>query len=101
MKYLLIFLLVFAMLFSVGCFITPEPEPDEPVETPIVCEGGHYVVHYIEWSPTGCEGEDYPAGTFWHNEDGRVFWLGDVVWPLMPVDVYGICPTEYIEELLL
>ena len=30
MKYLLIFLMIFAMVFSTGCFVVPE-EPEEPI----------------------------------------------------------------------
>ena len=89
------------MVSSTGCFVVPE-EPEEPVESPIVCEGGCYHVLYDEWYIGGCvENDPQPAGTYWCNADGRMFLLGDVVWPLMPIDVYGMCPTEYIEEIFI
>ena len=39
LKYLMIFLLTLAMLFSVGCFMDPEPDPEDPIveeEEPVV-----------------------------------------------------------------
>ena len=101
LKYLLVLALVLAMLFSVGCFAVPEepdPDPEPEPSVDIVCEGGHYSVKFTEWSPTGCEGDWYSPGTFWVNADGRMFLLGDPVLSVM--DVYGTCPTEYVEEII-
>ena len=87
------------MLFSAGCFIVPE-EPEEPVESPIICEGGHYSIKYDEWSFTGCPDDPWnPAGTYWFNADGRMFLIGDPVPADKVFDVYGKCPTSYIEEI--
>ena len=98
MKKLLIFLMVFAMLFLVGCFV--EPADPEPEVFPIVCEGGYYVAYYAEWSFTGCEEDPwYSAGTYWVNLDGRVFLIGDTVWPELATDVYGGCPGDFVEEI--
>lgn len=91
MKYLLIFMLVFAMLFSVGCFAVPEPEPESDVC--VVCEDGHYFVRYDIWYVGGCAEDDpQPAGTYWANADGSFCLIGDVVYPSLPTDVYGVCP---------
>ena len=102
MKKLLIIVLIIVMVLSLGCFAVPEdPEPDPlPVEG-IVCEEGHYVVYWNEWTATLCDDAVVnSAGTYWENVDGRLFLLGD------PVDIelvfakYGVCPTEYVEEII-
>lgn len=105
LKKLIFILAVFAILFSVGCFAVPE-EPVVPVESPIVCAGGHYQVFYYEWTLTGCPGDEQVAGTYWENLDGRMFLLGEPVeWNpngIMQADiiaVYGECPTSYIKEI--
>ena len=107
LKHLLIIFLVLAMVFLAGCFVIPaEPEPDpDPIPIPdIVCAGGRYEVHYEEWSNTGC-GEVYALGTYWVNEDGRVFLISEET-PYDPdsnteaQDAFGECPAEFIEEVL-
>ena len=86
------------MSLSAGCFVIPEES--EP-EVTIVCGGGHYFVRPDIWSPTGCEGDDYPAGTFWINADGRIFLLGDPLpYAIDAYNVYGSCPTEFVEEII-
>ena len=98
MKHILILMLVLGMLFSTGCFVAPV-EPD-PVEFPIVCEGGYHVVYYVEWSFSWCEEDPvYPAGTYWFNADGRVFLIGDTILAEDFFDVYEACPTAYVEEI--
>ena len=32
----------------VGCFVIPDEPIIEP-ESPIICEGGRYSIHYSEW----------------------------------------------------
>ena len=100
MKHFLILFMVFSMIFSVGCFVIPDDPVPDPIPDPdIICEGGHYSTRYTEWSPTGCPNEFYPAGTYWINANGRMFLLGDPVPHPEVFDVYGKCPTEYIEEI--
>ena len=53
MKYLLIFLLVFAMMFSAGCFIVPE-EPEEPEEPVLVLSAEVYGVVWNEAGDVCC-----------------------------------------------
>ena len=103
MKYLLIFVLVFSMLFFAGCFVAPE-EP-EPEPGPVIVCGGYYFIFYAEWSPTGCEEDPvYPAGTYWVNPDGTTFLLGDPV-PcegfncIAAILAYGSCPAEFTEVI--
>lgn len=91
LRYLLIFLLVTVILFSVGCFAVPEPEPEPDIC--VVCEGGHYFQRCDVWYVGGCDDtEPQPAGTYWHNADGSFCLIGDTVYPLLPTDVYGACP---------
>ena len=106
MKYLLIFLFVFVLLFNVGCFSVPDV-PDVPDVNPdIICEGGFYTAYYQEWTLTGCPGDWHEKGTYWYNPDGRVFLISYET-PFDPyiatelVDYFGECPTEYIEEIFL
>ena len=75
--------------------MAPEEEEVEP-EVVIQCEG-YYATYSMPWSTTDCE-NPFPAGTYWFS-DGGVFLVGDVVWPLLPTDVYGNCPTEFVEEI--
>lgn len=87
------------MVFSTGCLVVPE-EPEEPLESPIICESGHYFIRYDEWSFTGCPDDPvYPAGTYWENANGRMFLIGDPVLPDILLETYGKCPIEYIEEI--
>ena len=82
----------------VGCFVIPDEPIIEP-ESPIICEGGSYSIHYSEWCFYTWPGaKKYPEGVFWFNENGRFFLIGDTVWPLLTQDVYGVCPERYIEE---
>ena len=100
MKKLLILLAVIMALALTGCLVAPA-EPVEPVEFPIVCEDGEYIGYFSLWSFTGCEEDPwYAPGVYWFNEDGRVFLIGDNVYPLLATDVYGACPEKYIEEIL-
>lgn len=90
-------LIIIVVLLLTGCFSTPvEPEPEV---SPIICEGGYYSTKYTEWSPVGCPGTFYPAGTYWYNTDGRIFLLGDPVSSPEVFDIYGECPSDYIEEI--
>ena len=101
--YLSIVILLATALF-VSC---DKPEkPPEVVSGEIVCEGGHFSVHYGEWTMTGCEGDEQVKGTYWENLNGRMFLLGDPVkWNpngTMQADiikVYGKCPASYIKEI--
>ncbi len=105
MKKLLMVMLVvvLASFFFVGCDSpVPDPIPDpDPIETPIVCEGGHYVIHYKEWQDLLCDDSPtYPAGLFWENSDGRLFMLGEKMDISEVLDLYGACPDDYIEEII-
>lgn len=93
MRYLLIITIVLAMLFLTGCFVTPEPGPGPDPIPPIECVPGYYVIHYTEWTETGCPDDPIqPAGTYWCSYEGEMFLIGDTV-PVEDVfDVYGICP---------
>jgi len=94
LKYLIIFLMIFALLISTGCFITPELEPEpEPV---VECVPGYYQIWYSEWSLNpGCEDEVwFDAGTYWQSAD-ELFYVGEPV-PVEDVwDIYGNCPIEF------
>ena len=96
MKKLLILLVVIMALALSGCLTVP----DETVESVIVCEGGYYAIHFAEWTLTGCEEDPiYPAGTYWCNADGKMFLIGEVVFSEDVLDVYGKCPSEFINEI--
>lgn len=95
MDRLLIVLLILGLL--TGCTV-PAPEPE--VESPINCDG-HYTVKFWEWQTCGCPScSTFQKGTYWVNrEDERMFYLGEPA--LNPIEVFGRCPTNYIEELIL
>ena len=80
-----------------GIEFIPEPIIIEPEPTEIVCEGGIYKSYYNEWSFCGCPGcNTFPRGTYWLNQDRvLMFLLGEPV--VMAPQVYGKCPSEYIE----
>ena len=102
MKKLNIVSIILLALLMTGCFVTPEETvPVEPVENPIICEGGFYVEYNALWSFTGCEGDPwYIPGVYWYNKkDDRVFYIGDRVYPDLAINVYGKCPSSYIEEI--
>jgi hypothetical protein len=95
MKHIL--LAVLLVIILAGCTI-PEVVP-EP-ESPIVCEGGHYSMRFQEWQTCLCPScETYEKGTYWVNKNGRMFLLGEPV--MNPIEVYGKCPSDYIEEIEL
>ena len=101
LKKLLTVILICALMsfLFVGCFVAPEEGEVGPV-VGIVCEGGHYEMFYAEWSLTGCEDDPwYPAGTYWVNDDGRIFLLGECVDSEIVHEIYGLCPTGYLEEI--
>ena len=94
MKYLLIFIMIFVMLSSAGCFVTPvDPAPD-PIPDPLVeCVAGYYQIWYGVWSLNpGCEDEVwFSAGTYFQGEE-ELYYVGVAV-PVEDVfDVYGTCP---------
>ena len=112
MKKITILLVALAILIMLsGCFVTPEPEPIDPpviVDPDIICEGGYYQIHWVEWSECGCPGTWQKEGIYWENPDGRVFYIGVNVeylgHPLTQLsieDKYGVCPESYIEEIFL
>jgi len=114
MKKLTIILVALAILIMLsGCFVTPEPEPieDPPVivDPDIICEGGHYKIHWVEWSMCGCPGTWEKEGIYWENPDGRIFYIGILVeyiggstGTLLSIEKkYGVCPESYIEEIFL
>jgi hypothetical protein len=90
-----ILILIFSLILFTGCFVTPE----EPiVVSPIICEGGHYIIHFQDWQMCLCPHcEIYPEGTYWLNKDDRMFLIGEPV--INPITVYGGCPEGYIQEI--
>ena len=48
MKYFRLLILIILGLMMVGCFVIPDEPIIEP-ESPIICEGGSYSIHYSEW----------------------------------------------------
>jgi len=91
-------LLIFTLL--VGCVVVPEPVPEPELISPIDCEGGHYSVRFNDWQLCGCPScKAYERGTYWENKDGRMFLLGEPV--INPIEVFGKCPKDYIEEIEL
>lgn len=91
----LFLLLIFTLL--IGCTYPVEPEV---VESPIDCNG-YYTSKFIDWQTCGCPScPVYDRGTYWVNySDKRMFYLGEPV--MNPIEVYGKCPTGYIEEIVL
>lgn len=97
-KLLTIYFLLIGFSLLIACTYPVEPEP-EP-ESPIDCNG-HYQVHYIDWKTCGCPScPTYDKGTYWINyNDGRMFLLGEPV--INPIEMFGKCPTEFIEEIFI
>lgn len=97
-----VILICLASFLFVGCFVTPV-DPD-PIPNPdIICEGG---IYYEDFDGLcfnyGCPDEVcYSIGTYWYNEDGRIFLIGETVWPDNPINVYGECPLGFMEEILV
>jgi len=108
-KLTVFFALLILMIMLSGCFILPET--DDPIivlDPDIICEDGHYSIHWYTWSMTGCPGDELQEGVYWKNADDRLFYIGPPV-EFDPnggtlqniVDEYGPCPKTYIEEILL
>ena len=102
MKKLILILAVIFML--AGCTtIVPEP-PVVVVEKDIVCAGGRYQVYFGDWSYSGCPGTFQARGTYWYNENGRLFLISEeAIFDLNIAteveDAFGKCPDGYIKEI--
>ena len=115
----LIFLLIILTLVFTGCdFLVPVPEevPVEAVESPIDCNG-HYSMFFNDFQLEDWANCDYftPKGIYWHNPDGRLFFLGDLVTEVEnencengigyvvpdPIALFGKCPVSFEWELVV